>query len=305
MGEITERYPAAKWKVGSRPAVIFPIRDITETGGNRIVPQERAGRDGAKLDDTGSKPRTWSFTALFGNRFEEPDVPGPLYPDALRAFIRSFDIHETGTLTLPTVGDVRARAQDYTRRDTPDDDDFAILEVVFVQDNEDALDRAELSPPAVKSTVVKLAELTQFTAQSEGTWNDDMKSLREVCSELEGLISAPGRSVADIGAIVKSHRLVLQSLVGTASTEARNGSQLERTLRLLIDREAQSEDERSRSRPRTKPFVVDVERTSMYEIAARLNQDVTELMDLNAARVDDPFDLTRGQVLRVYESTPR
>ena len=305
MGEVTERYPLAKWKVGDRDPISFPVVKITETGGNRIVPQERADRDGAKLDDTGSKVRQWSVSAVFGNRVDEPGITVALYPDVLRQLIRSFDVHETGTLTIPTIGDVRARAQDYTRTETPDADDFAELELVFVQDNEDALDRAELSPPAVKATIVKLAELTEFTAKREGSWNEDFASLRETASELEGLLMAPGRAVADVAAVVKSHRIVLQSLVETAMRESTGGGGLERQLRVMLDREAQAEDERSRSRPRTKSFVVDVELTSLLEIAARLNQDFEELLELNAARVDDPFYLTRGEVIRVFESASR
>lgn len=313
MGEVFERYPLARWVVGS-VSVTFPIIELTEQGGNRIVLQERPFRDGAKLDDTGSKPRQWSLQALFTNRLEEPGITTALYPTALRALIRSFDLHETGTLTLPTVGDVRARAQDYTRKESPETDDSATLDCTFIEDNEDALDRAQLQPPSVAATLVRLAEQTQFTAQSQGVWNEDLASLREVCSEIEGLMRAPGRSVTDLGARVRAHRRALQSVIDTAASEASTsgglfsdprGSELERQLRIIMDREAQAEDERVQSRPRTRGYTIDVERTSIFEVAARLNQDAEELLELNSARVDDPFLLTRGQVIRVFESPPR
>ncbi len=315
MAEIFHKYPTASWRVGDGEPLFFPVTQITETGGNRIIPQERPFRDGAKLDDTGSKPRQWSFGAVFNNSLQEAVQNGvPLYPQRLRQLLRSFDVHETGVLVLPTIGKVRARAQDYTRTEAPEEQDTGRLDLVFVEDNEDALDRAVLNPPAVVSTLLKLSEQTQFTAQTQGVWNEDLKSLREVASEIQGLMLAPGRSVSDLGTVVRAHRRALQSVIDTASDESQlsggllgdpRGSELNRQINILLDREAQAEDERSSSRPRTKGFTIDVEVTSLYEIAARLGQDLTELLELNSARVDDPFMLTRGEVIRVFESQPR
>lgn len=312
MGEVFEKYPAAKWKVGNEAAITFPVMAITETGGNRIVQHERSFRDGAKLDDTGSKARVWSFTVIFNNSLQEGVEDGvPLYPQVLRKLLRSFDQHETGTLTLPTIGDVRARAQDYVRRETPEQDDQATLDLTFVEDNEDALDRAQLNPPAVVSTVRKLAEQTVFSAQKSGVWSEDLMSLPEVASEIEGLIRAPGRSASDLGAVVRSHRRALQRVLDAATEEAERGgglfsdprgSETARQISIMMDREAQAEDERMSSRPRTKAYVIEVERTSIYEVAARLNQDAEDLLELNSARIDDPFFLDRGMVIRIFET---
>jgi prophage DNA circulation protein len=310
MGTIYEQYPIMQWKVGSRDPLKLPVISITETGGNRIVQHERGGRDGAKLDDTGAKARVWTLTILFNNSLQEKDLDEttPLYPQLLNEFVRSFDEHETGTLTLPTVGDVRARAQDYQRSETTDEDDSATVQCTFVQDNEDALDRALLSPPAVVSTIVRLAEQTTFSEQKNGSWSDDIASLTEIASEIEGLLLAPGRTVQDIGSVVRSHQHALQRIADAAEQSSDGesgdprGSASARLLAIMLDREAQAEEERTQSRPRTKAFVIDVERTSLYEVAARLNQDAELLLELNAARIDDPFFLTRGEVIRVFET---
>jgi prophage DNA circulation protein len=301
--------------VGKAPIVEFPITDFTQTGGNRIVLHERPFRDGARLDDTGSKPRAWSFTAHFSNRIQEPGVSSaiPLYPQILRQLIRSFDEHETGDLILPPVGKVRARAGDYTWNETPDDDDAATLTLTFTEDNEDALDRAVLNLPGVTATIFKLAEQTTFTAQKNGSWNDDLVSLTEVCAEIEGLMLAPGRGVADLGAVIRAHRRALQGLGETTATvlgqEDRlsepRASDTHRQVRTMMDREAQAEEERTQSRPRTKAFLIDVERTSIFEVAARFDQDAEELLDLNGARIEDPFLLVRGDVIRIFESAAR
>ena len=305
------QYPAGKFRAGAS-AVSFPVLAISEQGGNRIVPQARVNRPGAKLDSTGTKPRSFTVQTVFNNSIAEPDVSSnlPMYPRVLLLLLRLFQSQETGTLTLPTVGEVRCRLQDYTRDERFEERDTARVTLVFVEDNEDSLSRAALAPPSVTATVVRLAEQTQFSAQKDGIWDPSLGTLRERMNELETLMRAPGRSVADVSTIVRAHRRAIESLVATAREESGatgifgepRASHTERQLVTLSDREAQAETERTASRPRTKAYVVDVERTSLYEIAARLRQDVTELMDLNAARVADPFDLTRGEVIRVYET---
>lgn len=311
MGAIFEQYPAAKWQVGDREPIYFPVVGIAEDGGNRLVRHSRPFREGAKLDDTGAKERSWKIGSVFGNDFQEPGVAEgrPLYPEVLRALLASFRIHECGTLTLPTVGDVRARAETYSRKESPDGDDYAEVELVFVEDNEEALDTVIFEPPAVVSSLNTLAQQTQFTAAKAAVWNEDLRSLREVCTEITTALQAPGRSVGDLVAVVRAHRRAVQGVLVTAEEESSPLSQPEnsalvRQLRLMVDSEAGAELERTSSRPRTRPFMIDVERTSIFEVSARFNQDAEEVMDLNAARVDDPFDLRRGQVIRLFEVTP-
>jgi hypothetical protein len=314
IGEIFAHYPTASWRVGDGEPLFFPVVDVTETGGNRIVQHERPHRAGAKLEDTGSKARAWAVTVLFNNSMQEGVQNGvPLYPQRLRQILRSFDIHETGTLVLPTVGKVRARAETYERKESPEQQDSAAFSCNWIEDNEEALERAALNPPSVVATLRKLAEQTKNTLDRNGV-SDHGLSLTEFAAEVEGLLLAPGRRVQDIGAVVRGHRRAISRMIDAATTAANQGggffseprgSEMQRQLRILMDREAQAEDERTASRPRTKAFVIDVEETSLYEVAARLDQDAEELMDLNAARVADPFYLTRGEVIRVYESAPR
>jgi hypothetical protein len=161
------------------------------------------------------------------------------------------------------------------------------------------------------STLRKLSEQTVFSAERQGLWNADVLTLTEFASEVEGLLLAPGRAAADLSAVVRSHRNQIQRMQDAATTASMQvgglfveprGSETQRQLRTILDREAFAEVERTSSRPRVRPYVVDVERTSIIEIAARLNQDAGELMDLNAARLADPFDIDRGTVLRVFEA---
>lgn len=314
MSEIFSKYPIASWRVGDGETLFFPVIDITESGGKRIVQHQRPHRQGAKLEDTGLKARSWSVTAIFNNSIQEGVQNGvPLYPQRLRQILKSFDTAETGTLVLPTVGKVRARPDTYERKESPEQQDTATLTATWIEDNEESLDRAALNPPSVVATLLKIAQQTTFTLERNGI-SDSGLSLTEFAAEIEGLLLAPGRAVADLGAVVRSHRRAIQRMIDAATTAADSGgglfseprgSEMQRQLRILLDREAAAEDERTSSRPRTKAFVIDVEVTSIFEVAARVDQDAEELMDLNSARVADPFYLTRGEVIRVFESAPR
>jgi len=315
---IFEQYPAASWKVGDAQRVVFIIQgQIQETGGNRIVKQERPHRNGAKLDDTGALPRSWAFEMLFTNEVSEPGLeanPEPLYPNMLRLMIDSFDRHETGDLILPTVGPVRARAATYVRTEDGGERDTATLRVTFDEDNEDALDRAALTPPTVRATVVSQAQETTFSAQSQGAWDDDVASLTQSAIELESAMLAPGRAANDIQAQVRKARAAVCRVITTQGKISKQvggqfnqprGSEAERNLRRSEDRQAQAVDERNSGRPRTRAFTVDVVRTNIFEIAARFDQDASELLDLNDSRIADPFVLRRGDVVRVFETRPR
>lgn len=310
---VFEQYPPASWRPdGYAEPIFFPIESVDEEGGNRIVRHRRPHRDGARLEDTGSNETVWTMLAPFNTSGNDAVRRGiPLYPMVLRQLIQSFKVHATGTLVVPTIGKVRARAERYKRRESNEERDHAVLELIFVEDNEESLDRAALNPPGVVSTLRKLSEQTRFSAERQGLWNDDMLSLTEFASEVEGLLLAPGRASADLGAVVRSHRNQLRRMTDAATTAGMQvgglfveprGSETQRQLRTIRDREALAEVERTSSRPRVRSYVVDVERTSILEVAAKLNQDAVELMDLNAARLADPFDIDRGTVLRVFEA---
>ena len=310
--KIFEQYPEASWRPdGASEPVFFPVERIDEQGGNRIVRHRRPHRDGARLEDTGANETVWSLLAPFNATYTETVRNGvPLYPTVLRQLLRSFRTHATGDLVVPTVGKVRARAESYKRSETHEERDHAVLELVFVEDNEESLDRVALNPPAVVSTLRKLSEQTTFSAPRNGVWNEDVRSLSEFASEVEGLLLAPGRAAADLGAIARSHRNQLRRMTDAATKLATQtgglfaeprGSETQRQFRTIQDREALAEVERTSSLPRVVPYVVDVERTSILEIAARLNQDFADLLELNAARLADPLDIERGTVLRVFE----
>lgn len=307
--EIFPQFEIASWKVGSIPLVKFPVASINETGGNRLVERERPYRDGAKFDDTGSKAKRFTVKVLFNNTIQEPDLPSipPLYPDAMKLMIASFDQHVTGDLTLPTRGKFRARAESYARDEAAEGRDEATVSFTFVQDNEDNVGAAAFQVKRVNASVKRLGETTEFSAQSEGVWDTSLADLREFCSELEGIANYPGNTVDDVdsqASIVISTCNRTQR--GFSKANKRNESllrdpELSRTQRKLDetrDMAGRARNDARAGRPPIDSIIVPND-TDLYTIAAQYGQSVIDLIDLNAGL--DPTFIAAGTIVRILD----
>lgn len=314
--EVFGQLPVASFTAEGGSRITFSIVGaIREKNPFRLVRQKRPYRRGAKIDSTGEGEREWSFTAHFNNRLQEEGVETAraAYPFMMEALLDAFRVQATGTLVLPTSGSVRVRIENAERTDDTAQRDVGELAVTAIEDNEETLATQSFLQPSVRATVVRLSEQTTFSRQRAGGLDSDAKSLTEFASELESLLLAPGRSVSDLQSKARASRRALGRVVAAEESLARTlgletdeprGSEFWRNMARLQDLQAKSADEKFASRPRVKTFVVDVAQTSIYEIAARLKQDAGELLDLNSERPVDPFLLTRGEVIRVYESAP-
>lgn len=315
-----EGYPVASWQVGDSPVIRFPlVGELSQDIATRLVRQSRAYRRGAKLDSTGQAEGEFTLTALFNNTLREPGLeqnPRPLYPFMLRELMASFAIQQTGTLTLPTVGSIRCRLDKAKRTETVSERDQATVQLTFVEDNEESLATASFALPSARATVAKAAAQTVFSIQREGGVVDaDVFRLKQQGTDIESLILAPGRAVADLEAEARSMRWSLMrgrqtqrqlaDDLGLGGTEEPRGSEFHRNSIRLEDTLGKAGDEKFASRPRIKTFVVDVAQTSLFEIAARFKQDAADLLDLNGDRVPDPFYLEQGDVIRVFDTRGR
>ncbi len=314
MGEIFEQYEVCSWTVSDRDTIAFPVITVKEERGKRIVEHERPFRPGAKLDDTDWGARRWVLTVTFDNSIEEEGIPAdpPLYPTVLNRLLDSYDETETGDLVLPTRGTKRCRLAHYSRIEAPEEDDAAVCEFTFVEDSEDVVDLDSLGNPTVRATAVRLAEQAEFSGAVVGGWDTNISSLTEFASELEGALVAPGRALEDVNSIARRNRRAIQRVqraqerlgkdVGGVFNDP-EGSTPIRELRRLDDRQAQAVDERTSGRPKATTFEVTAD-TDIFSVAASIGQDPVELLDLNAARIDDPMDLRAGDTIRVFETSP-
>jgi prophage DNA circulation protein len=302
-------YSVASWKVGTSAIMAFPVRNITETGGNRLVERERPYRDGAKLDDTGSKAKRWTMEILFENTIDEPGLEineFDLYPDILDSLIDSFDNHETGDLVVPTRGTVRARADNYTRTETTDPRDAAILTVTFVQDNEDNVDAASFAIISANSNAKRLGEETTFDAQTDEMWDDGLVSVREFTDQLENATNQPGDVADDVdnsASRVVSGAQTTERAFSFREKEGRNAltnpesSKTARKLNLSKDVAYRAKQESREGRPEMIK-VVSSRHQSIFSIAVFFKQPVTELIAINP-KIENLFYIPKGVEVNV------
>lgn len=314
---IFEKYDIASFTPKDGETVVFLCCDVREGRGKRGVEHERPYRDGAKLDNTGWRARRWTCKAIWNNTLQEKGLPDDviLYPTQLNKLIRAFDANETGDVVLPTVGKRRVQALQYDRVESSEHPDEAETTLVFVEDSEDGVTEEAFQEPSVKASAYRLAQQTQFSAQSVGAWDENLSNLSDFAEELTALMNSPFTTLEDIQSQQRRDRRAIQR-IHKAHTEPRvppapvpppasmpfsdpAGATVARQLVELEDLIARAELERLSSRPSTRTYTVQ-EDTDLFSIAASLKQDPMQLLDLNAARVEDPLDLRQGDSIRVY-----
>ena len=304
---INEQFPIASFTSDGGTKIAFPIINLSETGGNRIIEQERAYRDGAKLDDTGAVATRWNISCMFHNSIQEKglEVNGEqLYPDAMNSLIQSFLIHETGDLVVPTCGSVRVRCESYTRTEIESERECARLDVVFIEDNEDNVDSNFLMFPTVQATGITLAEKTSFSAQERGLWSNPFYEIKDLARNIEGLMNAPGEFVNDIRAQAKG--------AGAAVDRARNSGRdrstpgrdvlltpeatvAERSLQLTKEKMMRARAEARRNQPslQSRAFSRNL---SLADIAFEFKIDYTDLLYANP-QIENPRNVPAGTIV--------
>lgn len=307
---IFELYPVCTWQVPGFAAISFPVENISEDGGNRLVPRERARRDGAKHDDTGSRAKRYTLRCSFHTGSEEPDVPNVelLYPDILNELMRSFDVHEVGTLTLPTKGIRRCRAESYSRVEDMGERDAASVTLTFVEDNEDGTTSASFSAPSARSLAKNVAQEATASLDSMGCDATDFgTSLNEMAAAIETLAGAPSEFVADIvtqAAQVRSATARIQeSFSGGEDGQGALlldpiGSRVYRALATFADTASRAAGEKLAGEPRLTSVRYGYQ-VSLFQVAADYAQDFVKLQAANP-QVGDPFAIPARTPINVY-----
>lgn len=303
-------FPIASWKVGTSALIAFPVTDISESGGNRIVERERPYRDGAKLDDTGSKAKRWNLTAVFENTLDEPGLEvnsDVLYPDMLDELLDSFDNHETGDLVVPTRGTIRAKAESYTRTESKDEVDCAILQLVFVQDNEDNVDAASFTLMTANSNSTRLGEVTEFDAQTDEMWSDGLVSIREFSQQLEDISNKPGEVSDDVdnsaSRVINASRTTERAFsnAGNPGRDKLLNPESSKTYRKLVmnqDVAARAKHESRKGRPQIITVVSNTKQT-LYSIASFYAQPFSDLLAINP-KLENPNFIPRGTGVNIF-----
>lgn len=308
--DLFEQLPPGQFTVAGI-TYAFPITTIKADGENRLIERERPYRDGAKLDDTGSKARRWTLECMFQVTSRESEITTingglPLYPDVLNELLLLFFTHETGDLVVPTDGKVRARAQTYSRTETSGERDCALVQLVFIEDNEDSVDFRSLQAPSANANARQLASTTTFDVQSAGAWMPSLADLDQLVGALEDQVNAPGEVAGDVQS---SARRIQGNAVraGQAFKDgARNGrnlfldptnSRAERKLVRQRDMSARASNEARRGRPQLATVVFQ-ESTTMFRVSATVNQAFEDLLEVNPEL--DPYFIPALTPINVF-----
>lgn len=308
-------FPTAKWEVGGR-TYTFPVEQLTEGRSNRIAKHRRLYRNGARLDDTYANERTWQVsTSFFNDEDQEGGIDGAAqYPDNVNALCDSFDAHETGTLTLPTRGPRRCRAESYQRVDASEPRDTASCSYTWVEDNEDDDAVAAYKSPSAKTLVQPVAVETEAACEAAGVTSADLESLADLAADLVALAEFPGDFVADIDAKGKAlvgKAMAVEKAFSKAATEGTNeaatlladptASLAGRRLRELGDATARMLGDVAgaglRVIGRTFPGPM-----SIFDVAVAVGQQVQQLITLNS-NLPDLYEIPAGTVVRVFDSS--
>lgn len=312
---IFEQYQPGQWRAApDEPVLAFPVLDVNEAGGNRIIERDRPYRAGAKLDNTGSKAKRWTMRVAFENSLQEPGIDAvnggvALYPDVLNALLDSFDRFpdETGDLSVPTRGWVRARMESYGRVEEFGERDYAVLTLTFVEDNEDRVDASSFTAPTVSANARRLSEVTTFDAQSDGIWDDDTRSLEETAADLEAVANAPGETQQEVdqkaGASIGSVNRVLKAFSepgrgGRDKLRDPESSSTYRKLQATKEIAGRSRQEARRGRPPLVSVVFE-RRQSLVTVAAMFEQDFDDLLAVNP-QIDDPLYIPPRTPVKVF-----
>jgi hypothetical protein len=303
--------PIGLWTV-EMDEVRFIATSVEETGGNRIVRRERPYRDGAKLDDTGSKPRSWRVETVWNNTFEEDGVQAGIvwWRDELERFLVSARAHETGDLQLATVGRVRARLEDYSYKEANEYPDTAWVSVLFVEDNEDSVDGTALGVFRPRAAMQAAADQTVFSLELFGSFSQFVEDLENACTALEEAIAWPGEMVQDVdqkaARVVRCVEGIERQFFRTADFGTERLSDPEswaawRQMRLTADLAARAIEDKSSGVGKVVSIVLDTA-MSIFDAAAKYAQDPQQLMDLNSD-VEDFLLVPIGTTLRIFQKT--
>lgn len=292
---IFEQYQPARWEVGSFSQA-FPVIEIRERWVNVLAKHKRPYRRGARLDDLYEEARQWTILTDFYNGQKDTRVDGS-YPDGANALLGSFAIHETGWLTLPTIGAVRARAESYDRVEASGRRDVAGATLVFVEDNEDDQQASQFIAP--RADTVASTYVVQMVEEMEriGLDGDPLGEIQALCDDLKKLAASPGafassvenriaqtvRSIAQVEeGFVRAGSEAQANMVSTFSDPASARSVI--LLRQLGETVASSAPVLSqRRRVVTRAWTTTM---SIFAIAREVKQDPVELCALNADMPD-------------------
>lgn len=309
---IFDKYQIASFTLPNGDKVGFPVQKITQDGANRVIERERPYRQGAKLDNTGSKAITWTFECIFHNSIDEPGLDAfnrqeNLYPGVLNTLIEIFDFGLTGDLVVPTIGKVRAKALDYRRVEDVNLFDGATMMLVFKEDNEDNVNARTITAPTINAQGNRMSQKTTFDAESIAISGNGLASLRTAASQLQTAINAPGDTLDDVRTQANTVRHSVDQVDNAFTQSNQEGRDLltdptstdtVRALADLKDTAMRSTNQPRRGRP-VLITVVAIRETTLQDVATAFSQNYSDLLSVNP-QIPNALSLPVNTVIRIF-----
>ncbi len=309
---VFDKYQLASFTLANGEKIAFPVQKIRQDGANRVIERERPYRDGAKLDDTGSKAILWTFECIFHNSIQEPGLAAfnnqlNLYPEALNKLIEIFNNGQTGDLIVPTIGKVRAKALDYQRVEDINLFDGATMMLVFKSDNEDSVDSRSIQAPTINAQGQRMAAKTTFDAESTGISGNGLASLRTAASQLQTAINAPGDTLDDVRIHANAVRHSVEQVEGAYSDSSQEGrdilndpesTDVVRALADLKDTAARGANQPRSGRPDIIT-VVSTQQTTLQDVAVAFSQSYSDLLSINS-QLPNALSIPPNNIIKIF-----
>lgn len=309
MAGIHESMPVCQWQAEGRAPINIPTSKIRESCKRRHALRRRPWRRGAKIDKFGPEARVWEIDVLFHNGSSEAGIePDTLYPDVLNELLDTFDVDETGTLSLPTRGPVRVVWVDYERVEDNSESDAAAVRLTFFEDNEEGTDAASFTHPSASAVARLQAEECTDELTDLGTFGDLVSSLTSLGDDLQELAHAPGNFVDDLEggcyAVIHKVEQVEATFVETSSEAGAEvtalltkpeASRAGRLLRKFSDTAGRTLLLTGAGRVVVRRFAT---QRSIFDVAAELQQNPATLVQMNAT-IPDLLAIPAGTPVRV------
>lgn len=213
--------PISDFTADGRTTVQFLVKQVQEAGSQRLAKRDRPFQRGAKLDNVGANSDEFTLSLVFHNNLSEPGLSGTMaqWPDAVEELIEQFHIGETGALNLPWKRGIRCKADSWTRIENADDTrGGAMVNVKFVTDNEDALDRDAFQLVSVRSQSDSAVAQASFDADSINMFDGSIEDITGFAADLVGLLNSPNELLGTVLAAAQRVQRAVKFLVAGFET---------------------------------------------------------------------------------------
>lgn len=279
----------------------FPVTKIVVKGGLREHTHEYPHSPGGSPEKLGRKLYTCQLSALFHNNLLAPWDEN-LWPGDLSDLFDRFEEGVTSTLTIPTLGDIKAFCTNWSKEMTFKVRSGESAELEFLEDQSSAFLVEGLIN--VQAANIVLASKLMLTTAAELGFQDVFQAIADAISVVSKLADQAEMYDAVLMSKVEAvnHAFARANATLGLLNDPLNAVLLEaflETWRLM----AQLQADLARQAVTMIPFVVPGGRSMTVNDVSRVvygdTSRAVEIMQLNA--IEDPFRILPGKKLRLYQ----